>query len=76
MNKKYIEIFGDMIDFKDLIISIIVISGTTMVAHLLAPAGNRPLGLLFGLGGTIIGFIAMTLLVKVKRVIHMEDDHA
>ncbi len=75
MKKKYIEIFGDMIDFKDLIISIIVISTTTMVAHLMAPEGNRPLGLLFGLSGTIVGFIAMALIIKVKRVITMEDNH-
>lgn len=72
MKRKYIEIFGDMIYFRDLIISIILISTTTMTLHLLAPANNRPLGLLFGLAGTMVGFIIVMTFIKVKRVVNME----
>jgi uncharacterized integral membrane protein len=75
MKRKYIEIFGDMIYFKDLIISILLISTTTMVLHLFAPANNRPLGLLFGLAGTMIGFVIVMFFIKVKRVIKMENNH-
>ncbi len=75
MKVKYIEIFGDMIYFRDLIISIILISTTTMVFHMFAPANNRPLGLLLGLAGTMVGFIIVMFFIKVKRVVKMEKDH-
>lgn len=75
MKKRFVEIFGDMIYFNDLIVSILIISTTTMSAHLFAPSNNRPLGLLFGLSGTVIGFIIVLSFIKPKRMIKMEDNH-
>jgi hypothetical protein len=76
MKKSYIEIWGDMIYIKDLVISITLISITTMGAHLLAPENNRPLGLLFGLLGAVIGFFIAMVLIKPKRnVVMMDKDH-
>jgi hypothetical protein len=76
MKKSYIEIWGDMIYIKDLVLSITLISITTMGAHLMAPENNRPLGLLFGLLGAVIGFFIIMVLIKPKRnVVMVEKDH-
>lgn len=75
MKKSYIEIWGDMIHIKDLVISITLISLTTMGAHLIAPENNRPLGLLFGLLGAVIGFFIVMVLIKPKRNIVMVEKH-
>ena len=76
MKKSYIEIWGDMIVIKDLVFSIFLISITTIGAHLLAPTNNRPLGLLFGLSGAVIGFIVSIIFIKPKRQVDMmEKDH-
>jgi hypothetical protein len=73
-SKKYIEICGDMVHLKDLVFSIVLISTTTMVGHSFAPTSNRPLELLFGLGGAVLGFMITLLFVKVKRTIQVSED--
>ena len=70
----WIEIWGDVVEAKSLLLSIIVISATTMGAHLLAPRGDRSLGLFFGLGGAVLGFLIIVFLVKPKRIIQDEED--
>ncbi len=72
--KTLIEIWGDVVAVKSLVISILVITVTTMGAHLLAPRDDRTLGLFFGLGGAILGFVIMTLTLKPKR--HVIDEEA
>lgn len=75
-NKKYIEIWGDMVQLSDLVLSILVISTTTMVSYSFAPSGNRPIELLLGLSGAILGFLMTLLFIKPKRTVQvMEDSH-
>ncbi|MFH5881881.1 MAG: hypothetical protein ACNA7U_08065 [Candidatus Izemoplasmataceae bacterium] len=70
----WIEIWGDVVDAKSLLISIITISTTTLGMHLFAPKGDRTLGLFFGLGGAVIGFMIIVFLIKPKRIIKDEEE--
>ncbi len=72
MKNKYIEIWGDVVSQKDLLLSIFLISGLTMGAYFLAP--NKPtLELFFGLGGAVLGFTLTSFLIKPKRYIHFNS---
>jgi len=73
MKKALIKIWGDVVDAKELILSIIIISVTTMGLFLLAPKSDKlPIELFFGLGGAVIGFIITVILFKPKRIIKKE----
>jgi uncharacterized BrkB/YihY/UPF0761 family membrane protein len=69
-----IKIWGDVVDAKELLISILITSCTTFLAYFLAPKSNKlPLDLFFGLGGAIIGFIITIFLFKPKRILSVEE---
>lgn len=69
-----VEIWGDVIEIKHLIISIIISSISTMCGYFLAPSNDRTKQLFFGLLGAVIGFVISTLLIKPKRIIVFEED--
>jgi len=71
--KNLIEIWGDLVDLKDLIIAIVICSATTMGCFFLAPASDTTKQLFFGLGGAVAGFIISRLLIKPKRIVIEED---
>lgn len=71
--KQYIEIWGDVVELRDLVRSIIISAVATMGMYFLAPSGNNTLQLFFGLAGAIIGFIVSGLLTKPKRIIDSKD---
>ncbi|MFL2100048.1 hypothetical protein [Desemzia sp. FAM 23989] len=71
--KQYIEIWGDVVELRDLVRSIIISAISTMGLYFLAPSGNRTLQLFFGLAGAVIGFIISGLLTKPKRIIDSKD---
>jgi len=68
------EIWGDVVELKDLIISILLSSGSTMGAYFLAPSDDKTKQLFFGLAGAVIGFILSTLFIKPKRIVTIEDE--
>lgn len=69
------EIWGDVVELKDLIISILLSSGSTMGAYFLAPSDDKTKQLFFGLAGAVIGFILSTFFIKPKRIVTIEDEH-
>ena len=74
MKKRYIKIWGDVVDGKELLLSTLIIAITTMGAFFLAPVSKTlPLNLFFGLGGAIIGSVITALLFKPKRKITKES---
>lgn len=73
MDKHYLRIWGDVVEPKALVLSIFIIGFTTMGAHLLAPKENDTLGLFFGIGGAIVGFLFSALLFKPRRHIREEE---
>lgn len=66
-SKKNIEVWEDLVNIKDLVISLIVCSTTTLGGYFLAP-NEPPKPLFFGLSGAIIGFVICTIFIKPKRI--------
>lgn len=64
--KNNIEVWEDIVNIKDLVISLFVCSITTMGGYFIAPQ-DPPKPLFFGLIGAIIGFIILTIFIKPKR---------
>lgn len=73
-NNTMVEIWGDVIEIKHLIISIIVSSVCTMGAYFLAPSNDKIRQLFYGLVGAVLGFIISILIIKPKRIIISESD--
>ncbi|SCG82800.1 hypothetical protein DW1_1227 [Proteiniborus sp. DW1] len=69
-----VEIWGDVIEIKYLIISIIISSILTMGGYFLAPSNDKTRQLFFGLLGAIISFVISTFIIKPKRIIVFEED--
>lgn len=72
-NRELVEIWGDVVDVKSLVLSIAISIVSTMGLYLLAPSGDRTIGLFFGLCGAVLGFIVSTIIIKPKRDITIED---
>lgn len=68
------EIWGDVVELRDLIISILLSSGSTMGAYFLAPSDDKTKQLFFGLAGAVIGFILSIFFIKPKRIITIDDE--
>lgn len=71
--KQMIEIWGDVVEIKYLIMSIIISSASTMGAYFLAPSDNKTKQLFFGLVGAVLGFTISTIFIKPKRIITIEQ---
>lgn len=74
MKKEFIEIWGDLVTIKDLIIAIAVCSGFTMAGYFIAPAADQTKQLFFGLGGAVLGFLITTFAIKPKRTVIEEEE--
>lgn len=72
--QQLIEIWGDVVDLRDLVQSILISGITTMGAFFLAPGDNPTKQLFFGLIGALIGFILSVLLTKPKRQVFYSED--
>ncbi|TXL63705.1 hypothetical protein FHP05_11045 [Cerasibacillus terrae] len=71
--EEYIEVWEDVVHIKDLVLSLIICSVTTMGAYLLAP-DDATKSLVFGLIGTVIGFIICSIIIKPKRTFEYVDE--
>lgn len=72
-NRQMVEIWGDIVDIKSLIVSIVISSITTMGLYFLAPNGNQMMELFLGLAGAVLGFIISSIIIKPKRIIDFEN---
>ena len=72
--KQMVEIWGDVVETKLLVMSIIISSVSTMGAYFLAPSNDKIKQLFFGLAGAILGFSISTFLIKPKRSIILEEE--
>lgn len=68
-NKEMVEIWGDVVELKFLVLSIIISAITTMGSYYLAPSGDKTKELFFGLGGAVLGFMICTFIIKPKRIV-------
>ncbi|GAB4075140.1 hypothetical protein GCM10028778_26430 [Barrientosiimonas marina] len=69
-----IEVWEDYVNIKDLVLSLVVCSLTSVGGYIIAPAGQQPL--IFGLVGAVLGFIISTILIKPKRQFSYTNDEA
>lgn len=74
MKKSLIEIWGDVVDAKELLLSIIIITSTTMGFYSFAPSDVRSTGLFFGLAGAVIGFTITVFFFSPKRHVTIEGE--
>lgn len=73
-DRQMVEIWGDIVDVKSLIISIIISSISTMGLYFLAPNGNHMMELFLGLAGAVLGFIISSIIIRPKRIITFENE--
>lgn len=76
MNNKrqMVEIWGDVVEIKLLVMSIFISSLSTMGAYFLAPSDDKIKQLFFGLGGAVLGFVISAIFIKPKRIIILEEE--
>lgn len=65
-NKNYVDIWGDNVNIKDLVISMVLCIGFALGGYILAP-NEPPSPLIYGLVGGAIGFIISSIIIKPKR---------
>lgn len=69
-----IEVWEDVVNIKDLILSMVICSVFALGGYLIAP-NEEPKPLIFGLIGVVVGFVISTIIVKPKRTLsYMEDE--
>ena len=70
--KENIEVWEDLVNIKDLVISLIICSVTSLGGYLIAPESQQPL--IFGLVGAVTGFIISIVIIKPKRNFSYTDE--
>ena len=77
MDKKneLVEMWGDTVEIRSLVLSIFISIISTMGLFFLAPKGDTTKQLFFGLFGAVLGFLITAFLIKPKRNIIVEDKH-
>lgn len=71
-SKNNIEVWEDLVNIKDLVISLIVCSVMSLGGYFLAP-NTAPKPLFGGLIGAILGFVISAIFIKPKRVLIETD---
>ena len=72
--KEMVEIWGDVVEIRLLVMSIFISSISTMGAYFLAPSDDKIKQLFFGLGGAVLGFVISAIFIKPKRIIILEEE--
>ncbi len=69
----YVEIWGDRVSLRDLVIALVVCAVPTVGAVLLGQVvGGQPL--FWGLGGAALGFAVACAVIRPKRDVRIVDD--
>lgn len=72
--RQMVEIWGDVVEIRLLVMSIFISAVSTMGAYFLAPSDDKIKQLFFGLAGAILGFTISTIFIKPKRIILLEEE--
>ena len=73
MKKALLRIWGDVVETRALVFSIVIITAFTMGGHLLAPQDNDTFGLFLGIAGAIVGFVLCAFIFSPQRTIHEQE---
>jgi hypothetical protein len=72
-DEQYVEIWGDRVSMRDLILALAVTAAATVAAVVV----GRALGsseFFWGLGGSVVGFVAAMALIRPKRDVRIVAD--
>lgn len=72
--KQMVEIWGDVVEIRLLVMSIFISGVSTMGAYFLAPSNDKIKQLFFGLAGAVLGFTISAIFIKPKRIIILEEE--
>lgn len=72
-NDMRVEIWGDVVSIKSLVSAIVIVVTSTMLFYAIGGQGDRTRELFSGLLGAVAGFILVSLIIKPKREISVED---
>ncbi|ASN04565.1 Bax inhibitor 1 family protein [Virgibacillus necropolis] len=72
-SKTNVAVWEDVVNIKDLVLSLVICTVTTLGGYLLAP-NEPPKPLFFGLVGAIIGFVTCSIIIKPKRTFHYIEE--
>lgn len=70
-----IEVWGDSISLRDLLISLVITAIPIVIACAIAVSQGADI-LFWGMGGAVIGFVASVLIVRPKRDVYIEETPA
>jgi hypothetical protein len=70
--KVNIEVWEDLVSIKDLALTLLICSFTTLGAYFLAP-NEPPKPLFFGLFGALIGFVITCFIINPKRDLLIDE---
>lgn len=72
-DEQYVEIWGDRVSMRDLVLALAVTAAATVAAVVV----GRALGsseFFWGLGGSVVGFVAAMALIRPKRDVRIVAD--
>jgi hypothetical protein len=72
-DEQYVEIWGDRVSMRDLVIALAAVATVTVVAVLIGRALDDS-EFFWGLGGAVVGFGAALVLVRPKRDVQIVAD--
>ncbi|WP_373894947.1 hypothetical protein ACUL41_16245 [Virgibacillus natechei] len=72
---KNIEVWEDLVNIKELLLSMVICSALALGGYLIAP-NEPPRPLIYGLVGVVIGFIISSIIIKPKRTLRYEDEES
>lgn len=64
--KEYIDIWGDNVKISDVVLSVSISIGLAIGGYMVAP-NEDPKPLIFGLVGSVLGFLISSIIIKPKR---------
>lgn len=71
---KYLELWGDLVSLKDILIAFALSASLTMGGYFLAPAGDTTRQLFYGLGGAVLATLINAFIIKPKREIIRQEE--
>lgn len=71
--EKYLELWGDLVGLKDMVLAIFISGFCTMSGFFLAPSGNTTRQLFYGLAGAVLALVLNTVFIKPKRLIKKQN---
>ena len=73
-NKEMVEIWGDIVEIRHLLISMAISNISTIGAYYWPHLTMKGKQLFFGLMGSLIGFIISALFIKPKRIVISKEE--